>query len=306
MNKHIHYSYKRLVTVAIILSLLYNTIALVYLLLIQKIDLNTFTGIDKHEDQYVIIENVQESTPSVQKEKEKEWVNTYASPSHFGKNNEPEYIKQKTNETVHNTPKESINHEENLLPNNHSTIQTAIDPTIQELSKLTNKKVIQQQGPLSKKKNIVIQKESSNNQSTISTPFTLADLTRGFLENTDKNSGNHLITTIGKKGGTATEEQLIHERYGATLFWHVQNAHRMNQDKVPSFGTIPLKATVSLTLNKDGIFEKISVLRSSGDVRVDNWVLFLFKEASSSFPPVPKRIISDRYVMSIGCTVYPH
>lgn len=117
-------------------------------------------------------------------------------------------------------------------------------------------------------------------------PITLAQITKGFVENL-KNKGDHLVTMKGDKNGVPTDEQLKYERYLQRIQWCVQNSIKIHQRHyVPS---TPFKTSldVYVALDRDGKLAELTLVRSSGVPDLDEFILFAFKDASTSFPPMP-------------------
>jgi len=125
-------------------------------------------------------------------------------------------------------------------------------------------------------------------------PLTLAQLTKGFLEHI-KDEGKNRITTIGQEGRMPTAEQLKHERYIEKLSWCLQNSFKINRDKFPA--TEPVKTTVKvfLALNQNGTVKELGVVESSGNRLLDQFTHYIFRDASSSFPPVPQYLPHNPY-----------
>ncbi|MDZ4149939.1 energy transducer TonB [Methylicorpusculum sp.] len=125
----------------------------------------------------------------------------------------------------------------------------------------------------------------------------MASLARGFLDNI-KNEGPHAVTMIGgKEGGKITTEQLKMERYVQRLNWYLQNSFRINRERYrkqhPS-----TTAEVYLVLERNGHIKDVRILRTSGDPLLDDHTLFVFKDAGSSFPPVPQYLPQDPFTIT--------
>ena len=125
----------------------------------------------------------------------------------------------------------------------------------------------------------------------------MANLARGFLDNI-KNEGTSAITMIGgKEGGRITTEQLKVERYVQRLNWYLQNSFRINRDRYrkqhPS-----TTAEVYLSLERNGRIKDVRILRTSGDPLLDDHTLYVFKDAGSSFPPVPHYLTQEPFTIT--------
>ncbi len=183
----------------------------------------------------------------------------------------------------------------------HKSVQTAIT------QETTPSKTINQQKKMMQKiaqKMYLTQKIKQLSQTRQKQPphiiqeqkkrLTLAQLTQGFLEHL-KDEGNHRISTIGEEGRIPTAEQLKYQRYAEKLSWCLQNSFKINQNRFPLSETTQTTVEVLLTLNKNGSLRDVRVIRSSNNPRLDQFTLFIFRDASSSFPPVPNYLPHDPY-----------
>lgn len=125
-------------------------------------------------------------------------------------------------------------------------------------------------------------------------PLTLAQLTKGFLEHI-KEEGKDRITMIGQEGRTPTAEQLKHERYIEKLSWCLQNSFKINRDKFPVTEPVKTAVKVYLALNQNGTVKELGIVESSGNRLLDQFTQYIFRDASSSFPPVPQYLPHNPY-----------
>lgn len=132
---------------------------------------------------------------------------------------------------------------------------------------------------------------------------TLAQLTQGFLHQT-KDEGTHTIHMLGKKSGRPTDEQMKYERYLQKLSWCLQNSFQINNNRFPS-DHMETEAHIFLALDKDGRIKQLSLAKSSGSKLLDQFVLFIFRDASSSFPPVPHYLPRDPFTIMYTITLNP-
>jgi len=135
-------------------------------------------------------------------------------------------------------------------------------------------------------------------------PLTLAQLTKGFLEHM-KDKGNHRITTIGQEGRTTTAEQLKHERYVEKVSWCLQNSFKINSNKFPTTESVKAIVKVYLALNQNGTVKELKIIKSSGDRLLDQFVHYIFRDASSSFPPVPHYFSHNPYAITYIIEIHP-
>lgn len=137
-------------------------------------------------------------------------------------------------------------------------------------------------------------------------PLTLAQLTQGFLHQRKQDSGTHSISMLGKEG-LATDEQLKYERYLQKISWCIQNSFEINRSRFPSLSqNVTFK--IFFAIARNGNLQQLAIHQSSGSIHIDQCVLFVFRDASTSFPPMPNYLPDDplniMYTFSIIVTPY--
>jgi TonB family protein len=133
---------------------------------------------------------------------------------------------------------------------------------------------------------------------------TLAQLTQGFLHQA-RNEGTHTIHMLGKRNGQPTDEQMKYERYLQKLNWCLQNSFSINNNRFPSSDRLETDAHIFLALDKDGKIKQLNLAKSSGNKLLDQFVLFVFRDASSSFPPVPQYLPHNPFTIMYTVTLNP-
>lgn len=131
---------------------------------------------------------------------------------------------------------------------------------------------------------------------------TLAQLTQGFLESKDE-GGRCSVKMIGNRKGMPTSEQMKYEMYLQKLGVCCQNSFAINQKRLPSYDSSIATVGIYLAINRDGTIKQLHVLKSSGDIHIDHFVLFVIRDASSSFPPVPRYLPDDPFAITYGITI---
>lgn len=233
---------------------------------------------------------------------------SYAAPIFF--KNEPETLSI-TNplETVNAQHTTNIVNEEKSIekqiskePNNESSSLPVTSPQ----TAASSKKNTSQPGPLSStnKKHISSsflshQKKSPTPTLSHKTKLTLSQLTQGFLNNNSKTQGSHAVTMIGKKNTAPTDEQLKYERYLERIHLCLQNCYAINREKCPYSHEKQLTAKIFLALNRDGTIYNLALANSCGNNRIDSFFLYVFRDASSSFPPVPTYLPQNPFSIMI-------
>lgn len=99
----------------------------------------------------------------------------------------------------------------------------------------------------------------------------------------------------GDKNRLPTDEQLKHERYLQRLQWCLQNSMKIHQGKYTPHQSVKTSLDMFIALDKDGKLTELTLLRSSGIAQLDEFMLFAFQDASSSFPPVPEFFKKELY-----------
>ncbi len=115
--------------------------------------------------------------------------------------------------------------------------------------------------------------------------LTLADITQGFIHQM-QNEGNDTIKSNGDPNKLPTDAQLKRERYLARLIWCIQNTMQIHRRSINGIDKAE-NPMLLIALNKDGYLEDLRIIKTSNNRELDRFMLFIFKEASSSFPPVP-------------------
>lgn len=142
----------------------------------------------------------------------------------------------------------------------------------------------------------VVQPKKMHPQKKNNPPLTLAHIGRSYLDETKRN-GTHAITMLGVKNAQPTDEQMKHERYLQRIGWCLQNSFKHQVGKIRHLGTIRTSAQVALSLYNDGRIADIRVTQYSGIVQLDSFIINIFQDASSSFPPVPTYLPRNPYTI---------
>ncbi len=134
--------------------------------------------------------------------------------------------------------------------------------------------------------------------------LSLADLTRGFLDQI-KDEGSNTIKMEGDPNKMPTDEQLKHERYLQKIQWCLQNTFKIYREKAPRVAE-NTEVKVYLEIQQDGHIHELQIAQSSGNTSFDQFMMFAFKEASPSFPPLPGFIKKTPFQIVYTVIVYNH
>ena len=288
-------SAKKIIFLAFLLSLLFHVGSIVYIALFKN-------------DERIVQASENQIKPELQqninKQQQDEWVETKARAGNFGT---PVYFSsfaEATADTAENKLEEAITSDkkQEQAPQEKqikevTEIQKPIEEKkeeikIAEIKPATPKKIVQQK---------TLQPKTFSQTSKPITgpkpPLTLSQLTQGFLNHV-KHEGNHAIQMLGKKSGTPSDEQIKYERYLQKLSWCLQNSFSIHNDRFPPSANMDDTVQVLLALNKDGSMKHCHVSKTSGNRDLDHFTLFIFNDASTSFPPVPQYLPHDPFIMN--------
>jgi outer membrane biosynthesis protein TonB len=299
---------KKIIFLAFLLSLLFHSSSVI-IVFFEKNKQQSLLQLSPEEQQKELEQTI--------KQKE-EWAETKARAGNFGgapvmfvddpdeqtePSIAPEKIKDEVEHLQENKPEKSIEenkeiieeHDEiSFLPQSYLDEATKDRQTSLSTMPPQDKKIIPKKAPQKKTSTISQIKQATSKPKP---PLTLAQLTQGFLDHM-KNEGSHAIHMLGKKSGRPSDEQIKYERYLQKLSWCLQNSYHIHQHRFPPSANLDDKVHVLLSLNKDGSLKHCQIAKTSGNRDLDNFTLFIFNDASSSFPPVPHYLPHDPFTMT--------
>lgn len=121
---------------------------------------------------------------------------------------------------------------------------------------------------------------------------TLAQLAQGFMEHLQQ--ADMAVRSDSK--GVASIDQIKHLNYCQKIIGCVVNSYKIHNHTAPK-KALTNRARIHLALNKNGSIAQLTLQVSSGDVSIDRFLLDIFKDASSSFPPVPAALKENPYTL---------
>lgn len=89
--------------------------------------------------------------------------------------------------------------------------------------------------------------------------------------------------------GPADMGMIMFVNYCQKILSNIGDSYRITNHTAPQ-DKLPQDAQILMVLNRNGTIQSLNLVRSSGSERIDNYLLQLFKHASSSFPPAPTAI----------------
>ncbi len=136
----------------------------------------------------------------------------------------------------------------------------------------------------------------SPQQKTIDQKLTLAQLAQNFFDHV--NQHNAAMAVVSDNKGEVDAYQLKQLRYLEKIMECLVNAYKINNHKLMSIEQAQ-EATILLGINKDGTLRHLEVTQSSGNSTVDLFAMAMFKDASSSFPPIPKSFDENYFYIPV-------
>jgi membrane protein involved in colicin uptake len=136
----------------------------------------------------------------------------------------------------------------------------------------------------------VPEKQKSQSQKKLS----LADIAQGLMSKFDENS-QHYVSSKGGNIGQPTAEQLKYERYVAKLFACMQKSIKIHRSAMNLDSFHQAEVYFQLTLNRNGTLADVHLLTSCGIKQLDDFIIFIVRDAASSFPPVPSFLKHTSY-----------
>ncbi len=129
----------------------------------------------------------------------------------------------------------------------------------------------------------------------------LAQLTQSFMDHMDQDNSsddiNSPMAVKSNKRGKASMEQIQHLNYCHKIIGCLVTSYKINKGAAPKEQTN--SACVQIALNQDGTINSLTLLQSSGNPTLDRFIIDMFKDASSSFPPVPASFKQTPYPLPL-------
>lgn len=115
--------------------------------------------------------------------------------------------------------------------------------------------------------------------------LTLAQIAQGFVSQMQEAA----MAVKSDQSGQASMKQLQQINYCQKIIGCIVNSYKINKYNAPK-NSPDQRLCVQLSLKNDGTIHSLNIVQSSGNHQIDQFVLAMFKDASSSFPPLPKSL----------------
>ncbi|MCX5922650.1 MAG: TonB C-terminal domain-containing protein [Candidatus Dependentiae bacterium] len=312
--------YRRKMMIVLLLALLIHACIMLFLFVwkSQNAEYERKTQLSHEEREQIVYmqDEPQEETKQQEAPQKEEWAAMKARASDFGGTplfaDEPEFTPEPAAENqeplTQPTPESPQKEEEKTPEQQNSKPDQEIKKKEQEKSttvvqdneeKTAEQKIVEPekkqespkiaQRPTKKESAITGTMVGTSNRDATPAPISLADITKGFIRHLT-NDGNDSITMSGKEGGNPTAEQLRYSRYLQKLSWWLNNADKVHNHKLNNQPAMKAELQMHMTLKRDGSLIGLEIAQSSGKKYIDEYALFIFRDASVSFPPVPSHI----------------
>jgi len=157
--------------------------------------------------------------------------------------------------------------------------QDTFKPAIEKPKQEQPKKVVKNEQP--KKHEPQTSVMSQPQQSSV----TLAQLAQGFVQHL-KDAQEGEMNMEGAATGHPSEDQLRRGRYAQKILQCVIESYHRNRYRAPRVDH-QREISVAVVVNRDGTLGMFQLVQPSGVFEVDQFVQALFKDAGTSFPPMP-------------------
>ncbi len=135
------------------------------------------------------------------------------------------------------------------------------------------------------KKDSAVQKIEQPPKPTQKTPLSFTQLAQGFMNQIAQVD----IAVESNRQGPADMGMVVMVNYFQKVLKTIGESYSITNQMAPPDAQAR-DAHVMITLNKNGTIHSLDVTQSSGNQKVDSYLLQLVRHASSSFPPIPSSI----------------
>lgn len=131
----------------------------------------------------------------------------------------------------------------------------------------------------------------------------IINLTRGYIEKLQGESGTDLIDRDGDPNKKPNFEELKYLSYESKISWCLQSSWKQNFYGDQRLARYEGKAMIEFTLDEKGYLKDLKLLQSTGINDLDKAILKSV-EFASPFPPLPKHFATKHYTVFRNINVY--
>src|SRR3990172_3351791 len=145
--------------------------------------------------------------------------------------------------------------------------------------------------PQKKEQKPAAQKQPHTPVDQSSKELTLADIAQGFVNQVNLQAAMEVKSNTQ---GTTSMDQLKHLNYCQKIISCLVNSYKINKYSAPKEEQTN-RLCIQLVINENGSIHTLRIVQSSGNPMLDQFLIDMFKDASSSFPPVPQSFSQKPY-----------
>lgn len=145
-------------------------------------------------------------------------------------------------------------------------------------------------------------KRSRKKNSSKKSSFTLNDLVNGFVNSAPTQAsayadGGSTTNMQGSHAGKASVKQIMTRHYLEKVFNALQNSFRVNKNRLRAMPPIysSKQTSIGMALDKKGNIVHLELIDSSSDFELDQFLLFVFKDAQGTYPTIPDAMEVEYY-----------
>jgi hypothetical protein len=145
-------------------------------------------------------------------------------------------------------------------------------------------------------------KKRTKKKKNANTSFTLNDLVNGFVNSapipaSGYADGGSSTNMQGSHAGKASIKQIMTRHYLEKVFNALQNSFRVNKSRLRAMPTMysNKQASIGMALDKKGNIMHLELIDTSSDFELDQFLLFVFKDAQGTYPTIPDAMEVEYY-----------
>lgn len=165
--------------------------------------------------------------------------------------------------------------------------ENLIEKSLEEVLELATQFLEEREPQKEEKQEVRKEKKDTPQDLTPKQQITLAQIAQGFVTQLQQDPSGGAMNVDSDKQGQASMSQLQQLHYCQKIIGCIVNSYKINRFNAPSIQQ-ENRLCIHMALKQDGSIHTLRLVQSSGNSLLDQFVLATFKDASSSFPPLPQ------------------
>lgn len=128
--------------------------------------------------------------------------------------------------------------------------------------------------------------------------LTFNELAQGFLASLDE-GGKDMMERKGNENIRPDFEEMRYLSYLHKIVWYMQNEWKRDTSMMNCGAPVMVITGVSITIDKDGVLKKASLVQSCGNHQLDDAIIRGIR-AASPYPPLPVHLKKDQLTVEFG------